>query len=365
MPEDKAPALKEIFNRERIDHIARELSIVHSNSDAGKFKKLAVKNLDEHSLMERLHQVAEALRQVLPDDSERASKILCALAPRINHGFVTMALGECITLYGDADINQAAITLRTLTKYGSSEFAVRHLLQRDPSRMIKIMESWASDRDEHVRRLASEGSRPRLPWAQKISALTKIPPPTAKILSILMADSSLYVRKSVANHLNDITKIDPGWVADFLEQFSIEKPETAWIAKHALRGLIKKGNVRALSLMGVRGEASITVQNLQITPAVAKLGNSITLSVQLSSTSISTQKLVVDYAIHYVKKTGALSPKVFKLKTFHLEPNETVTLSRTQTIDNFTTRTHYAGKHVVDILVNGVCVGKTAFALKI
>ena len=364
MPEDKAPALKEIFNKVRIEHVAKELAIVYPKCDLAKFKKSCLKNLDQLSLMERLHRVAEALKEVLPAQFAKVCELLCALAPRLNSGFVTMALADCVTLYPEGDFDLAATTLKTLTAHGSSEFAIRHLLARDLKRMIKIMEHWSSDKNEHVRRLASEGSRPRLPWAQKIPALLQVPPPTAKILKNLLADSSLYVRKSVANHLNDITKSDPDWVLDLIESCSLETAETMWIAKHALRGLIKKGNKRALAVIGATGEAEVTLAELHISPKTIQLGSAFKLSFKLASTSAKPQKLVIDYAIHYVKKSGAKAPKVFKLKTFDLQPHETVSMSRSQMIDDFTTRVHYAGKHEIDILANGVCIGKTAFVLK-
>jgi 3-methyladenine DNA glycosylase AlkC len=226
------------------------------------------------------------------------------------------------------------------------------------------MRAWADDGDEHVRRLASEGSRPRLPWSFRIPALVADPAPVLPILAALNADSSAYVRKSVANHLNDISKDHPGWIMDVLEAWPLQQAATAWISKQALRTLIKKGDRRALGLVGAGAKAEVRLGSLRITPRDLALGDRIGISVVVHSTAQHAQRLVVDYAIHYVKKGGAASPKVFKWKTFDLPAGGIARLAREQDIRNFTTRTHYGGKHEVDILVNGECLARSSFTLR-
>jgi 3-methyladenine DNA glycosylase AlkC len=225
------------------------------------------------------------------------------------------------------------------------------------------MQKMSKDPNEHVRRLASEGSRPRLPWSFRLETLTVDPSPALPILNNLKADDSLYVRKSVANHLNDITKDNPEWVLNLIESWSLEDTRTAWIARHALRSLIKKGDRRALTIMGAGAKAQVRVEALSMTPQAVSLGDRVSLSFRLLSTSNEDQRLIIDYAIHYVKKSSGTSAKVFKLKTLALGAGQSVTVTREQQIRNFTTRVHYAGKHELDILINGECLAKTWFDL--
>ena len=186
----------------------------------------------------------------------------------------------------------------------------------------------------------------------------------APILDNLKADSSLYVRKSVANHLNDITKTHPEWVLNRLQGWPLGQPHTAWIARHALRTLIKQGDRRALAVIGAGQKAAVKLQALSVTPHIT-LGDRLDISLQLASTSSTSQRPVVDYAIHYVKKSGASSAKVFKLKKLTLAPGETVALQRSQVVKNFTTRMHHPGHHAVDIMVNGEKLGSGGFELDV
>jgi 3-methyladenine DNA glycosylase AlkC len=356
--------LKEIFNEARLRHIAAETRAVYRAFDDKAFVRSNLAGLEELSIMQRLRRVAQTLHDGLPADYPRSLEILRQLAPRLNSRFVTMALPEYVACYGAEDFDASMQALKFFTGFGSSEFAVRPFLLREPARTLKVMRSWAKDDDEHVRRLASEGSRPRLPWSFRIPALIADPTPVLPILASLNADPSLYVRKSVANHLNDISKDHPDWVMDVLESWPRHNPHTGWIARHALRTLIKKGDRRALGLVGAGEKAQVRLGDVQVTPQSVTLGGRISLSFVMHSTAKRAQRLVVDYAIHYVKKAGAASPKVFKWKTFDLQAGGIVRLAREQAIRDFTTRTHYAGRHEVDILVNGECLARTGFTLR-
>lgn len=324
----------------------------------------ASEGLDDLSLMARLQRVSVLLHEGLPGDYRKALKVLRALAPRLNSRFVTMILPEYVAQYGLEDFDASMDALKYFTTFGSSEFGVRHFLRSDLERALNMMEAWSRDDNEHVRRLASEGSRPRLPWSFRIEPLMVDPGPAAAILENLKTDPSLYVRKSVANHLNDITKDNPEWVLSRIESWSLAEPTTAWIARHALRSLIKKGDKRALTLMGAGEKAEVALRDLRVLPEAIALGDTVTVSFTLASRSTKAQKLVVDYAIHYVKNSGATSAKVFKLKTLTLGAGESVSLSRQQAIRDFTTRVHYEGRHEVDILVNGERMGAAFFDLK-
>jgi 3-methyladenine DNA glycosylase AlkC len=358
-----APALKEIFNRERLRHIAEETAAVYPAFDRKAFLASASENLDGLSLMQRLNRVSQCLHAGLPDDYPAALETLFQLAPRLNSGFVTLILPEYVALYGQHDFQRSMQALKFFTAFGSSEFAVRHFLRNDLEKGLALMLEWSLDENPHVRRLASEGCRPRLPWSFRLEKLVADPSPALEILDNLKADDSLYVRKSVANHLNDITKDNPQWVLDQIEAWPLENPHTAWIARHALRSLIKKGDVRALTIMGAGKQAQVKIDGLAVTPNAISLGDRISLSFTLTSTATDHQRLIIDYAIHYVKKSGGTSAKVFKLKTLELPAGASVTLTREQQIRNFTTRVHYAGRHEVDVLINGQCLGRSGFDL--
>ncbi|NDL61545.1 DNA alkylation repair protein [Acerihabitans arboris] len=364
MTEQSAPALKEIFNHARLRDIAAQTAAVHPGFDAARFLAATAEGLDDLSLMARLRRVSVCLHDGLPADYAQALEILRRLAPRLDNRFVTLVLPEYVAMYGLDDYDRSMAALRFFTAFGSSEFAVRPFLRRDLARGLALMERWSRDDNEHVRRLASEGSRPRLPWSFRLEALLGDPSPVKPILDNLRADPSLYVRKSVANHLNDITKDHPDWVMDLLEGWPLQQPPTAWIARHALRTLIKQGDRRALGLVGAGEAALVSVGKLRIAPAEILLGDALRLAFRLSSTSPLPQRLVIDYAIHYVKKSGGTSVKVFKLKTLTLAPLATVEITRSQTIRNFTTRMHYAGKHAVEVFINGECLARGAFIIR-
>ncbi|MFU2326380.1 DNA alkylation repair protein [Pseudomonas sp. NFX98] len=361
--DQSSPALKEIFNAERLQHIATEMTAVYPEFDAKAFLKLAKTDLAELSVMQRMARVSECLHAVLPLGFEASLEVLRALAPRLNSGFVSMCLPHYVATYGADRFEVSMDALKFFTAFGSSEFAIRHFLRSDIERSLKLMHDWSLDDNEHVRRLASEGCRPRLPWSFRLEQVQADPNLAASILDNLKADPSLYVRKSVANHLNDITKDHPEWVLDLIEGWSLDNKHTAWIARHALRSLIKQGNQRALAIIGAGGKPEVEIIDVRVHPPVIGLGEKITLSFAVKSTVADSQRLVIDYAIDYVKANGSTSAKVFKLKGLTLPGNSTERLSRGQHIKELTTRKHYAGKHAVHVMVNGERLASTAFEI--
>lgn len=360
-----APALKEIFNAERLQHIAVEMSAVYPAFKAKAFLKHAQDGLAELSVMQRVARVAESLHAVLPLDYEDSLQVLFELAPRLNSGFVSMCLPHYVASYGGHAFDTSMDALKYFTTFGSSEFAIRYFLRSDLERSLERMNDWTRDENHHVRRLASEGSRPRLPWSFRLEAVQTDPLLAAGILDRLKADESLYVRKSVANHLNDVTKVHPEWVLDTIEGWSLDNKHTAWIAKHALRSLIKQGDVRALTVIGAGAKAEVELLDVRVEPAVVRLGEAITLSFTVKSMVAHEQRLVIDYAIEYVKANGGVSRKVFKLKTLGLAGFGTEVVRRNQVIKDFTTRKHFAGRHGVQVMVNGEVLGSAAFEVLI
>jgi 3-methyladenine DNA glycosylase AlkC len=361
---EAVPALKEIFNLARLKSIADATKAVYPSFDKSAFLDHATKNLDNLGIMQRMRQVATSLHATLPGDYARNIEILTALAPHINHGFASISLSEYVALYGLEHFDQSMQALKFFTRFGSSEFAVRHFILADMPRALATMEEWSRDENEHVRRLASEGCRPRLPWSFQIKALVENPSPVAAILENLRSDEALYVRKSVANHLNDITKDNPQWVLDRITHWPKGNKSTAWIIKQALRTLVKKGDVAALAHFGAHERANVEIESFTVTPDALPLGGEVKIAATFLSKAATTQKLVVDYAVHYVKKAGGTSPKVFKWKELQLETGARATLSITRAIRDFTTRKHYPGTHRIDLLINGKTVAQTAFDLQ-
>lgn len=358
-----APALKEMFDAARFRNIAGLVSEIYPKFDSKRFLSLSLEDLDALSLMQRMRRMTESLHATLPASYAKTLGILKKLAPKIDRGFITLVLSDYVGKYGLEEFDASLEALKFFTPFGSSEFAIREFLKLDLARTLAVMETWSRDEDEHVRRLSSEGCRPRLPWSFKLSALIADPSPVIPILENLRNDPSLYVRKSVANHLNDIAKDHPTWVLERLETWPLENPHTKWIAKHALRTLVKKGDRRALAIIGAAGKPEVEVQNFTVQPKEIKLGERLALSFELKSIGKTSQRLVVDYIIHYVKKSGASSGKVFKWKEVSMAPGETMKLSRSQSIQDFTTRVHHPGKHLVEIQINGELQAKAWFNL--
>lgn len=359
---EPAPALKDALDNHRVRQIADVTLRVSPAFDAAAFLA-ACGDLTPLSLMARITRIAEGFQAALPGGFRENVEVLSAVTPSLGGGFATLIPPEYVALYGADDFEPSMQALKVFTRFGTSEFAVRHFLRRDLPRTLAVMQTWAQDADEHVRRLASEGSRPRLPWSFHLKPLMVDPSPLAPILEALKDDPSLYVRRSVANSLNDITKDNPGWVLDRLEAWPLDRSGPAWIAKHALRSLIKKGDPRALALIGAGQAPQVVLSGLQVSPPRIRLGEAIELAFALSSTTEEAQRLVVDYAIHYVKKSGGAAPKVFKLKALDLAGGSAHAIRKRQLIANFTTRVHYPGEHVVEIFANGQSLGRTVFTL--
>jgi 3-methyladenine DNA glycosylase AlkC len=268
-----------------------------------------------------------------------------------------------VARYGLDDFDRSMEALAALTRFGTAEFAIRPFLALDADRALATMAGWTASDDEHVRRLASEGARPRLPWAARVPALKADPTRAAPILEALKADSAIYVRKSVANHLNDIAKDQPDWLLDRLADWPQHDPHTAWIIRHALRTLIKQGEPRALALIGVGHGAAVTIGKFVVEPAVVRLGERIAISVDIASTAAENQPLVVDYRVHYARGGGKTAAKVFKWKSFDLAAGESAALRISQVIRDFSTRRHHPGRHAVELIVNGETMGASGFEL--
>ena len=359
---DSPPQLKDWFDAARYRAIAKELAGITPKFNTDVFLKSVLDGLEARSLMERVHQCAVAVNAAMPGTYQQKIRALQKLAPRIGHEFVTIFLGDFVATFGLDDFDFSMEALRFFTVFGTAEFAVRPFIVADQDRALQKLLKWTADPDEKVRRLASEGSRPRLPWGMRLQALVRNPKPTGKILDALKDDDSLFVRRSVANHLNDITKDHHDYVLQRLESWDLQREQLRWIAKHACRTLIKRGHPRALKLFGFGKAAEVTAQ-LAASPARLDLGQRLTLTAALTSTSSRSQRLAIDYVVHYVKASGGSAEKVFKWTEIDLPAYAEIELIKSQVVRDFTTRKHYAGRHRVELQINGLRVAETVFAL--
>jgi 3-methyladenine DNA glycosylase AlkC len=241
-----------------------------------------------------------------------------------------------------------------LTQRFTAEFSIRPFLEHHTTATLERLRIWTGDPSPHVRRLVSEGTRPRLPWAPRLRIFQRDPQPVLELLELLKDDPELYVRRSVANNLNDIGKDHPQLLAETARRWMEDAPEERqWLVRHALRSAVKRAEPGALAALGFVSQADVTLDSPQISPAHARIGGTVTIAFTLTNTTTTPQRILVDLRIHYVKSGGRTAPKVFKLSTVDLAPQQTAALSRSISLQQMTTRTHYPGTHQVDIVLNG------------
>ncbi len=319
--------------------------------------------IGQRELNARMRHASHVLRNYLPEKFPAAVKVLRAVAEKMPEGYTALLFPDFVGQFG---LEHAALSLDALqffTRFGSSEFAVREFFMRDVSGTLEQMRKWSGDPCGHVRRLASESSRPRLPWSFRLDAVVRDPALTRPILDALRNDPSPCVRKSVANHLNDISKDHPDYMTGVLRAWTLSDPHTAWIARHASRTLIKAGHAGALALFAFEKDTAVALEGFRLKPKTLALGGTLEFGFTLRSTKQSAQKLVIDYCIHYMKASGRGAPKVFKLKEVTLAGGGAVEVTKRQTIQDFSTRKHHAGLHRVEVLVNGQPLGGGEFRL--
>ncbi|WP_051598443.1 DNA alkylation repair protein [Burkholderia sp. A1] len=363
---DSPVLLKDSMGERQFRSLLSTLKLIERSFDTRRFLAVALDGLDELSLMARVRRASlaiEAGAQALPGGYDTVLTLLAEAAPHLGGGFLAMVAPDYVGQFGRHDFDRSMAALAFFTRFGTSEFAVREFLRDDPRRALATLRDWSRHEDQAVRRLASEGSRPRLPWSFRLREIEADPALAAPILDNLRADPSDYVRRSVANHLNDVTKLHPDWVLERAAAWGVDDAGTRWIVRHALRTLVKRGDARALALLGASGAARIEAVPFAVTPARIELGETVTLAAELVSTAPDAQRLVVDYRIGYVKKNGSTAHKVFKLRELTLAPGQRIDIVRSQRIRDFTTRTHYAGRHGVELIVNGAVVAQAHFDL--
>lgn len=375
-----AEAFKEWIGPELVRTMSKHLRRVHDAFPERRFVKAATSGLAELELKARVEHVADALAQSLPDAFPKAATVLeRSLAPARSDtdlsklvpcdaglaGWAVWPMTDFVARYGLDQPKRALRCLHALTQRNTAEYAIRPFLVEHREETMKTLDGWLDDPSPHVRRLVSEGTRPRLPWGIQLRHLIEDPTPTFAFLQQLQDDDSEYVRRSVANHLNDIAKDHPEHVAQWLEEHLPEAtPERRALLRHASRTLIKRADRRVLRAWGMadplRGDAS-----LQIAPRRARQGASVELDVVLQSRARKPQSLMIDYVVHHVKKGGTTSAKTWKGWQVTLAPGERRELRKKHSLKAVTTRRDYSGHHAVDLMVNGKVVATSGFDLTV
>ncbi len=359
-----AERLKNIFFTPTfVDLLAEKIQDIHAEFDSAAFKALVYDGAWEaKELKQRMRHLTRCLHQTLPVEYPKALAILEHVAPNFD-GFEGILFPDFVECYGLDYWDLSLPALREFTKYGSAEFAIRPFLAEDPARAMAYMAQWAKDENHHVRRLASEGCRPRLPWGMALSAFKKDPSPILLILEMLNNDDSEYVRKSVANNLNDISKDHPDLVLEIGERWLGQSKHTDWIVKHACRTLLKAGNPQAMRLFGFGDPSQLAIKNLTLTPSHVAIGEDLNFQFDLEVNTSEASQVRLEYGVYFKKAKGQLSRKVFQIKEADFAPG-LHSITKKQSFVDRSTRKHYPGEHQLSVIVNGVEKAKVAFEVK-
>ncbi|MCL2364762.1 MAG: DNA alkylation repair protein [Defluviitaleaceae bacterium] len=358
-----ADLIKNMYSREYLHNLAADLRAAYAPFAAEEFVGAVMDDTwASLELKGRMRQITVKLRDFLPADYAEAIGVINRVIVNYGtwlEGFGMMSFPDFVEVYGLDDWEVSMAALERYTPHASAEFAVRPFILRDPQRMMTQMDAWAQSDNPHVRRLASEGCRPALPWAQALPIFKKDPAPILPILERLKTDPDLYVRKSVANNLNDISKTHPEWVAKLARQWYGQNAHTDWIVKHGCRTLLKKGNRDVLALFGFGDADAVEVTDLAVdTPEVA-MGQDLRFSFTISAKK--TLRVRLEFVIDFVKANGKTARKIFQLSEQTMKAGETKRYVKKHAFIDLSTRKHYPGTHRVTLVVNGVERGGGAF----
>lgn len=364
-----------LFNKVKVERIASEIHRAYPSFRKGEFSHDVVSGFPERELKARIAWIAECLKAYLPNDYVRAVGILVKALPAPNApelmdddfgDFIHAPYSEFVARNGctKEHLRLSMDALREITQRFSAEDAIRYFINAFPKETLGELLKWTESSHYHVRRLCSEGTRPKLPWSQKIGILANAPLP---ILDNLFFDRTRYVTRSVANHINDISRIDPDLALTTLAKWKKtgrQKPEEMdYIIRHALRTLIKQGNPKAMNMLGLHHSPPVSVSKLSV-PKRVEMNTALEFSFSIRSEKDT--RVLIDYILHFQNKAGKPdSRKVFKLTEIDLAKNRPVIVSKRHMLrEKMTTRTLYPGKHEIDIQVNGKKIASEVFILK-
>ena len=364
--------VRDVFNEKVVSQLASSLAATWHGFDARGFSHTINTRLRSLTFSERAALIRDSLWEYLPKDYPHAlAIILKALPPESpNHeltgldGFIIMPQNDFVAKYGLDHYDLSLQALYQMTKRFTAEGAIRAFIFRYPEKTLATLSKWAEDENCHVRRLVSEGTRPRLPWAVQLKPFMENPRPVLKLLEKLKTDPELMVRRSVANNLNDIARDNPDQVVETLRRWNkIENDNMQWLIRHAARTLIKQGNSEMLAILGYSPQVKISISKIELEKPIIKVGEELPFSFTIKSMAKHTQDLVIDYVIHHVKANGKLAPKVFKLTRKTLEAGKVIRIAKTHSFRWISTRRYHAGEHRLEIQVNGRIFEKISFEL--
>jgi 3-methyladenine DNA glycosylase AlkC len=370
-----AEQLKTFFSPALVRRLAKDIAGVLPTFAPQTFIGQATKGLDELELIERGKHIARALGDHLPTEYREAIRVLLAsLGPEhaeeelLGVGMAPFFYLPHVIFVAERGLDHFDVSMRAqyeLTKRFSAESSIRPYIAKYPDRTFATLRKWAKDRNAHVRRLVSEGTRLRLPWASRVPWLDANPSRIVELLELLKDDPTTLVRRSVANNLNDLGKVHRELMVQtcsiWLRGASAERRA---LVEHALRSAVKRGDADALRLLGYGTKPSVTVERPRFDPREVNIGSRTTVRFVLTSQSAKAQELLVDVAVHFVKANGRAAPKVFKLKRLALARRASVELKSRISFATMTTRRHYPGRHRVDVIVNGVAYPLGEFLVK-
>ena len=365
--------IRDVFNPEAVNAMAERLNKAWPAFDKKNFSKKINPKLPALTYSERSKLITAILEEHLPNDFPTAVGILLnAQLPPYESDILESTTDRFITVTNTAFVSRNGLdyfdismnALYEMTKCLTAEFDIRIFIDKYPKKTLAVLKKWAKDKNPHVRRLVSEGSRPLLPWGKRLNNIKDNPKLTLELLEILKNDPSEYVRRSVANHLNDHAKNHPDLIVKTLKEWKKNHPgkNMEKLIKHATRTLVKNGHAGALELIGFKKGAAVIVENFKLDKKI-KMGDYLNFSFDITATGNKTQKIVIDYIIYFKKSDGSLSPKVFKMTTKEVPKKRTISLSKRHSFRVITTRVYYAGKHQLAIQINGEEKIKKEFTL--
>jgi len=372
-----AEPFKNLLTKKIIATMAAHFQNQWSEFDNKGFVRTATNNFESLELKARTERITETMIDYFPADFEHAAKIILAsLGPPLADdlsadsvdadgiaGWAIMPLAHYVGLRGHNHFDLSMTLFKEMTQRASAEFGIRFFILVEPNKTLAVLKTWTTDDNQHVRRLVSEGIRPRLPWAMRLPIFIEDPAPVIDLLEQLKDDKSEYVRRSVANNLNDIAKDHPDLVAQIAAQWLHEaSKERTKLIKHACRTLIKSGHKKTLAVLGFK-PARIKQTSIDISTPTVVFGDALQFTLSICSDIKQDQAVIIDYIIHHQKANGTTSPKVFKWRTTTLVANKTLTITKKHALKKITTRVYYPGLHRLEIMVNGVSVAKADFQL--
>jgi 3-methyladenine DNA glycosylase AlkC len=367
-----ADELKSFFSPALVRRLSGDIARVYPAFPERAFVKQACAQLDNLELLDRGRAIADALAAHLPPAyPEAIAIVLRSLGPEhatdelVGAGMAPFYYLPHVLFVAQRGLDHFDLSMRAqyqLTKRFSAEATIRPYIARYPERTFAILRRWAGDGNAHVRRLVSEGTRLRLPWATRVPWLDANPERVLALLELLKDDPTTVVRRSVANNLNDLGKVRPELLtrtcAVWLKGAS---PERRALVEHALRSAVKRGEADALALLGYGDRPAVAIEQVSFSPRRVKIGERVRVSFVLRSRSRTSQDLLVDLAVHFVKASGRSAPKVFKVKRVVLAPGGRTELQARISLAVHTTRVPRPGTHAVDVVVNGQALRAGAF----